>query len=64
MDEREKLHRFYSTRWSLLAGVIAMFGWWAYNYYRLGIFRRDLIIILAVMAAIKLAGILYYRITN
>lgn len=64
MDERQKMHRFYSTRWAVLAGVAVMFGWWAYEYYGRGNFRGDFVIILTTMAVIKLAGMLYYRFTD
>ncbi len=64
MDERLKLHRFYSTRWSVLAGVAVLLGWWAYDYYGRGVFRSDLVIILVIMAAAKLGGMIYYRFVN
>lgn len=64
MDERTKMHRFYSTRWSVLAGATALAGWFAYNYYGRGIFRADLFLILLIMVAAKLAAMVYYRFTN
>jgi hypothetical protein len=58
------MHRFYSTRWSVITGAVAMGGWIAYSYYGRGVFRTDLMIIMLIMAAAKLAGMLYYRLTN
>jgi hypothetical protein len=58
------MHRFYSTRWSVIAGAVAMGAWIAYNYYGRGVFLTDMFLVLMIMAAAKLAGMIYYRFTN
>ncbi|UCH60950.1 MAG: hypothetical protein JSV61_05580 [Anaerolineales bacterium] len=64
VDERFIMHRYYSTRWSVLVGVIMMAVWVNYEYFVNQVLRLDLVIILAVMAGTKVLAMLYFRLTH
>ena len=60
MDERFKLHRLYSTRFSIVCIGI----WFNYEYFINNLLRWDLFIIIMVMALSKVDAMLFYRLTD
>lgn len=64
MDERFKLHRLYSTRFSVLVTIVCIGSWFNFQYFVNNILRWDLFIIIMVMALSKVGAMLYYRLTN
>ena len=64
MDERFKLHRFYSTRIAVLIGAVLMGGWFYYDLFVNGTIRWDFFVVLSAMAVSKIAAMIYYRYTN
>ncbi len=64
MDERRKMHRFYSTRWAVLAGTLAMLAWFQYSYFADHVLRWDIVAIMMIMAVTKVLAMLYYQFTN
>jgi len=64
MDERFIMHRYISTRWAVLVGVILMAVWVNYEYLVNHILRIDLLVILLAMAVTKVAVMVYYRLTH
>jgi hypothetical protein len=64
MDERFIMHRYYSTRWAVLVGVILMAAWVNYEYFANQTLRLDLILIMLAMAVTKVAAMIYLRLTH
>jgi hypothetical protein len=64
VDERFIMHRYISTRWAVVVGVVLMAFWVNYEFIVNDTLRLDLIIILLAMLVTKLAVMLYYRITH
>jgi hypothetical protein len=64
MDERFKMHRFYSTRFAVIVASLFMAGWYYYDYFVNDMIKWDLVIILSVMAVSKIGAMIYYRITH
>ena len=63
-DERFIMHRYYSTRVSMIAGIILIVVWFNYELIVNHNFRWDLAIIAGVMAAAKLLAMAYFRIAH
>lgn len=61
MDERAALHRYKSTSHAGVACALMVIGWFAYQYYGQGVFRKDLLVIGVATAVIKLASLAWYR---
>jgi hypothetical protein len=64
VDERFVMHRYYSTRWAVIVGVVLMAGWVNYEFFANQTLRLDLIIILLVMAITKVAVMIFLRFTH
>jgi hypothetical protein len=64
VDERFVMHRYISTRWAVLVGVILMAVWVNYEYIVNHTLRIDLLVILLTMAVTKVAVMIYYRLTH
>jgi hypothetical protein len=64
VDERFIMHRYISTRWAVVVGVVLMGFWVNYEFIVNDTLRLDLIIILLAMLVIKLAVMIYYRLTH
>jgi hypothetical protein len=64
VDERFIMHRYISTRWAVVVGVVLMAFWVNYEFIVNDTLRIDLIIILLAMLVTKLAVMLYYRLTH
>ena len=64
MDERFKMHRLYSTRFSAVVTIICIVLWFNYEYLVNNLLRWDLFIIIMVMAFSKLSAMTFYRLTN
>ncbi len=64
VDERFIMHRYYSTRWAVLVGVIMMAVWVNYEYFVNQTLRLDLVIIMLAMALTKILAMLYFRLTQ
>jgi hypothetical protein len=64
MDERFIMHRYISTRWSVLVGVVLMAAWVNYEFIVKDTLRIDLLIILGAMLVTKVSVMIYYRVTH
>ena len=64
MDERFVMHRFYSSRLTLVAGALALGIWFNYEWFVNERLRLDLVAILGVMALTKAVAMIYYRLTR
>ena len=64
VDERFVLHRYISTRWAVIVGVVLMAIWVNYEFIINDTLRIDLIIILLAMLVTKVAVMIYYRLTH
>jgi hypothetical protein len=64
VDERFIMHRYISTRWAVVVGVVLMAFCVNYEFIVNDTLRIDLIIILLAMLVTKLAVMLYYRLTH
>jgi hypothetical protein len=64
MDERFVMHRYISTRWAVVVGVVLMFLLFNYDYFVNHTLRLDLFIILVAMLVTKVAVMVYYRLTH
>jgi len=64
MDERAILHRYKASRWTLVTGILLMFGFFQYEYIANKIMRWDYLIILGVMAVVKVAVRFYFHRTH
>lgn len=60
-DERFMLHRYKSTSFAGQACVLMVAGVWAWDYYGHGVFRPELMAIIAITAAVKMGFMLWYR---
>jgi len=64
VDERFVMHRYYSTRWAVLVGVIMMASWVNYEYFYNHTLHLDLVIIMSAMAITKIAVMIFLRLTH
>jgi hypothetical protein len=64
VDERFVKHRYISTRWAVIVGVVLMAIWVNYEFIINDTLRIDLIIILLAMLVTKVAVMIYYRLTH
>jgi hypothetical protein len=64
VDERFVMHRYISTRWAVIVGVVLMAIWVNYEFIINDTLRIDLIIILLAMLITKVAVMIYYRLTH
>jgi hypothetical protein len=60
-DERFIMHRYYSSRLALAAGLVTLVAWFNYELIAHHHFRWDLVTIAGVMALTKLVAMIYYR---
>ena len=63
-DERFILHRLKSTRFATLVTAVAMGGYVEIEIFLHHIIHWDLVIFLGILAASKVAAMIYYRLTN
>jgi hypothetical protein len=64
VDERFVMHRYISTRWAVVVGVILMAAWVNYEYIVNDTLRIDLLVILLAMLVTKVVVMIYYRLTH
>jgi len=64
VDERFVMHRYISTRWAVIVGVVLMAIWVNYEFIINDTLRIDLIIILLAMFVTKVVVMIYYRLTH
>ena len=64
VDERFIMHRYISTRWAVIVGMVLMAIWVNYEFFINDTLRIDLIIILLAMLVTKVAVMIYYRLTH
>ena len=64
VDERFIMHRYVSTRIAVTVGAIVAAVWIYYDYFIKGILQRELLIIMVVIAAVKVVGMIYFRLTH
>jgi hypothetical protein len=63
-DERFIMHRYYSSRLALVAGVLSLVIWFNYELIASHHLRWDLAAIAGVMALTKLIAMVYYWSTH
>ena len=63
-DERFIMHRYYSTRISMVVGIILIVTRFNYELLVNDVFRLDLAIIAGVMAITKILAMVYYRLIH
>ncbi len=63
-DERFLTHRLKSTSIAGVTGGLVAIGLWAYNYYFKDVWRWDLFAVAATIAAVKVAVMIWYRLTD
>ncbi len=64
MDERFILHRLYSTRFSMLIGLIAMFIWFNIEMFKNDTLRWDIFYFILIFAVSKVGAMIYFKLTN
>jgi len=64
VDERFVMHRYISTRWAVVVGVVLMAVWVNYEFIVSHTLRLDLLIILGAMAITKVAVMIYYSLVH
>jgi hypothetical protein len=64
MDERFVMHRYISTRWAVIVGVVLMAAWVNYEFIVNDTLRIDLLVILGAMLVTKAGVMIYYRLTH
>jgi len=63
-DERFVMHRYYSTRISMIVGIIMIVVWFNYELIANNVLRLDLAVIAGVMAITKILAMVYFRISQ
>jgi len=63
-DERFFTHRLKSTSIAGVSGGLLAVGLWAYRYYVNDVFSWDLFAVAATIAAVKLAAMAWFRLTD
>ncbi len=61
MDERFLMHRLKSTSLAGVTGAVALGVWTLFQFYKNGIFRTDLFVIMSLMAVVKVISMLYLK---
>jgi hypothetical protein len=64
LDERFVLHRYKSTSHAAMAAALVMGGWYFYDLFVNSVIRWDLLLILGVMALVRVAFLLWYRLRD
>jgi hypothetical protein len=64
IDERFVMHRYISTRWAVIVGVVLMAALVNYDYIVNHTLRIDLLVILLAMVVTKVGVMIYYRLTH
>ena len=64
IDERFLTHRLKSTSIAGVIGGVLAVGLFAYQHYVNDVWRWDLFAVAATMAAVKLAAMAWYRLTD
>ncbi|OGN93189.1 MAG: hypothetical protein A2Y88_15145 [Chloroflexi bacterium RBG_13_48_10] len=64
VDERFIMHRYISTRWAVVVGVVLMAIWVNYEFIVNDTLRIDLLVILFAMLVTKVAVMIFYRLTH
>lgn len=64
VDERFRMHRYYSSRFALAVGLILIMAWVFRDLIVLDRWRTDLVIVGATMAVAKLVAMAYFRIAH
>lgn len=63
-DERFLTHRLKSTSIAGICGGLLAVGLWAYSFYALDVWRWDLFAVATTIAAVKLAAMAWFRLTD
>ena len=64
IDERFIMHRYISTRWAVIVGVILMAVWVNYEFIVNDTLRIDLLVIMLAMIITKVAVMVYFKLTH
>ena len=64
IDERFVMHRYISTRWAVIVGIVLMAAWVNYEFIVNDTLRMDLLVILGAMLVTKVGVMIYYRLTH
>jgi len=63
-DERLLTHRLKSTSIAGVTGGLVAVGLWAYQHFVHHVWRWDLFAVAATIAAVKVAAMVWYRLTD
>jgi hypothetical protein len=64
LDERFVLHRYKSTSHASVAAALVMGGWYLYELYVNHVVRWDFLIIMGIMALVKIAFLIWYKVRD
>ena len=64
LDERFVLHRYKSTSHAGIAVALALAGWFLYDQVTAGRIRRDFLVLLGLMLAVKLGFMAWYTLRD
>jgi hypothetical protein len=64
VDERFRMHRYYSSRFALAVGLILILAWVVRDLIVLDQLRSDLLIVGGAMGVAKLVAMAYFRIAR
>jgi hypothetical protein len=64
LDERFVLHRYKSTSHASAAAALVMGGWYLYELYVKDVIRWDFLIIMGIMALVKIAFLIWYKVRD
>jgi hypothetical protein len=64
IDERFLAHRLKSTSLAGILGALVAVGLWTYEYTVRGVWRWDLFAVVMTMVGVKVAAMVWYRLTD
>ncbi len=64
IDERFLTHRLRSTSLAGVAGALVAVGLWSYRYYIDHVWSWDLFAVAMTIAGVKVAAMIWYRVTD
>ncbi len=64
MDERDIMHRYKASRWTLIVGLVAIFISFQVSYFADHLIRWDYLIILILMLIAKITARFIFKKTN
>ena len=64
IDERFLMHRLKSTSLAGVVGALVAAALWGYRYYVQHVWSWDLFAVIATIAAVKVAAMIWYRLRD